>query len=452
MSSTLADIALPVPINRLFTYRIPPEFASLISPGKRALVPFGSKVLTGIVVGFPTSTTVKTLKSIKDVPDDVPTFSDELLQVTRWISEYYGVPWGEVLKAATPQGFAFESRRRVSLLVSFDKAQAELKRAPKQLKIIHALSDGPHTVSALQKSLKSRGIHSELRELERRGWVTIEEQIPEPKARPRFETVAHLVPDYQAVLKTLSRQLSEKQAKVLEALEKAEGEARTTDLLNRTGAALSTLKTLGVKGLLELRQREVLRRDEIDEPGPANHVHLNAAQRSALETVLNGVKAGKYGAFLLHGVTGSGKTEVYIEAIRDILSRGKTAIVLVPEISLTPQTVRRFRVHFGDRVAVMHSQMSIGERFDAWRLARDGKVSIVIGPRSAIFAPLANPGLLVVDEEHEASYKQFDAVPRYNARDVAVYRASLANAVVILGSATPSVESYYNAESGKYTL
>ncbi len=179
---------------------------------------------------------------------------------------------------------------------------------------------------------------------------------------------------------------------------------------------------------------------------------LTTHQQKALDAVVSAVESQSYKTFLLHGITASGKTQVYIEAMRKVLARGKNAIVLVPEISLTPQTVRRFKSHFGDSVAVMHSQMSAGERYDAWRLARDGRVNIVIGPRSAIFAPLENVGLIVVDEEHEATYKQFESSPRYHARDTAIVRAHQAQAVVILGSATPSAESYQNVLSDKYEL
>jgi primosomal protein N' (replication factor Y) len=200
-----------------------------------------------------------------------------------------------------------------------------------------------------------------------------------------------------------------------------------------------------------LVRREVLRHVAFEDE-PVYSVTLNSAQLAALEAIKSALDSGRYQSFLLHGVTGSGKTEVYIEALRHSLGRGKTAMVLVPEISLTPQTVRRFRAHFKNQVAVMHSRMSAGERYDAWRMARDGKVQIIIGPRSAVFAPLQNLGLIVVDEEHEASYKQFDASPRYNARDVAIVRASLTGAAVVLGSATPSVESYHNALQGKYKL
>ena len=174
----------------------------------------------------------------------------------------------------------------------------------------------------------------------------------------------------------------------------------------------------------------MFRRSEYEPDGPPPEIILNANQQYALNEITNATTEGKYRAFLLHGITGSGKTQVYIDAIRRVMALGKTAIVLVPEISLTPQTVRRFKAHFGDEVAVMHSQMSVGERYDAWRMAHQGKVKIVIGPRSAIFAPLENIGLIVVDEEHDSSYKQFDATPRYNARDVALVRASHINAVV----------------------
>jgi primosomal protein N' (replication factor Y) (superfamily II helicase) len=206
-------------------------------------------------------------------------------------------------------------------------------------------------------------------------------------------------------------------------------------------------------GLVERFTREVRRGGPDEAPGPPEPPRvLHAHQQAAFEAIAAQIRACAYGTFLLHGVTGSGKTEVYVAALREALEAGRTGLVLVPEIALTPQTVRRFRAPFGDRVAVVHSRMSNGERYDVWRSIREGRYPIVIGPRSAIFAPVDNLGLVVVDEEHEASYKQFDPAPRYHARDVAVVRARLNGAVCVLGSATPSLESWHNAHAGKYRL
>jgi len=453
MTPSLADIALPVPLDRQFTYLIPPDLRSLVSRGKRVIVPFGGKHLTGIIVHFPESTTVKGLKPVRDVLDSQPTFSEELLNLTKWISDYYLVPWGEVLRAATPQGFTHESKNLVRPTVALTEAVlAETKRSAKQQhRILSFLHDGPRTISFLQKHTKASALRAILREMQQKEWIVIEEQIHEPRARPKTETVVRLVPEYGSILGGLTRRLTAKQASIVAVLENS-GPAGSIELLRKTSAGSSILKALESKGLIELFHREVFRKETAEEPEAPKSMTLNAAQTNALTAVTVALDSGQYQSFLLHGITGSGKTEVYIEAIRHVLSVGKTAIVLVPEISLTPQTVRRFRSHFRDEVTVMHSQMSVGERFDAWRSARDGRVKIAIGPRSAVFAPLASVGLIVVDEEHEASYKQFDASPRYNARDVAIVRAAAANAVIILGSATPSVESYFNAQTGKYRL
>jgi primosomal protein N' (replication factor Y) len=224
------------------------------------------------------------------------------------------------------------------------------------------------------------------------------------------------------------------------------------DAAERSNVSAATIRSLSRRGLVELEQREELRDPYGGEVEPPPQLTMTARQRAAVDSVTAALDERAFRAFLLHGVTGSGKTQVYIESLRRALEHGRTAIVLVPEIALTPQTVRRFRSHFSGLVAVMHSQLSVGERYDAWRRARDGKAKIVIGPRSAVFAPLENLGLIVVDEEHDGSYKQYDATPRYQGRDTAIMRAKANDAVVLLGSATPSVESYANALTGKYRL
>lgn len=460
MPSLLADIALPVPIDHTFTYIVPPELKEQAQPGTRVLVPFGKKKLTGVIVGFPTETKVSGLKPISRLLDAHPTFSEEMLKLTRWISEYYFAPWGEVLRAATPQGLSLESKRIVRLTEGDVQSWIESTKstARKQQAILLALQKSKAlTVAQLQKRTGAKSIHALLNDLITKGWVVMSEELEKPKARPKLEKIVRISTAGLTTLRsnngaTSTTKLTAKQQLLLDALAETLEPVHVQTILKKTRSSLSTLKLLEAKGLVSITEREVIRTSEYEPTVPPPQFDLNQFQQLALDSIVQAIDAGKYKTFLLHGVTGSGKTQVYIEAIRKVIGMGKTAIVLVPEISLTPQTVRRFKSHFGNDVAVMHSQMSVGERYDAWRLAHQGKVKIVIGPRSAIFAPLQNIGLIVVDEEHEASYKQFDSIPRYNARDVAIVRASNNNAVVVLGSATPSAESYYNALKEKYEM
>ncbi|MBN2001421.1 primosomal protein N', partial [candidate division KSB1 bacterium] len=247
---------------------------------------------------------------------------------------------------------------------------------------------------------------------------------------------------------------SPKQAECLSfLLNSPDQEYNRADIIRALNISSSVITGLVMRGFVLLEQKQVIRDYYGDmDPGPPKKVKLNPDQRNALEKINVHLDFKKYATFLLHGVTGSGKTQVYIEAIYHVLEQKRTAIVLVPEISLTPQMVSRFRSHFGDTVAVFHSRMSPGERYDSWRATWEGKFNIVIGPRSAIYSPLKNIGLIVVDEEHENSYKQYDLTPRYHARDVSIMRAQLDNALVVLGSATPAVETFFNAWIKKYHI
>lgn len=455
MNQFLVDIALPVRIDHPFTYLVPPELIGSARLGSRALVPFGRKFLTGIIVGFPTKAPGKSLRPIRDVVDTTPPFSEELLKLTRWIAEYYFAPWGEVLKAATPVGFLPSGKRTVKLVKEQIGPLLEQTEpaAPKQYAILRALQkQGTLAVAQLQTKAKVTSIHAVLNEMAQKGWIEIHEEVAKTKAKPKYEKIVLLPNNAQALSPDNSLKLTPKQSEVINKLREYGAIAPIQHLLTETHASPATLKALAKKGLVTISEREIIRRAEYGPPEQIPQIILNDYQQHALAEIARAIANNAYKSFLLHGVTGSGKTQVYIEAIQKVLAQGKTAIVLVPEISLTPQIVRRFKAHFGDAVAVMHSRMSTGERYDAWRLAHEGNVKIVIGARSAVFAPLANLGLIVVDEEQEPSYKQFDAAPRYHARDIAIVRAHHNNAVVVLGSATPSVESYYNALRGKYQL
>ena len=457
-----ADVSLPVNLDREFTYLIPPGLESAALVGTRAVVPFGRKYATGLITGLPAATNVTGLKPIHDIIDPSPIVSDELLRLCRWIAGYYLSPLGSVLKAAMPQGFSPSSRRVVRALDALtpDALEELKKHAPKQAEAAaYILSKREASAADVARKTGARQIHALLNDLVHAGLIASEEQIPRPSVKPKVVEMVRrdlLNPD---LLRRALDALSPRKKKVrgliehLLAADTAPGASTAVaDLLRHTGATLTQFRGLVGSGVIVTERVEVSREQDFGTELQTLGIRLNDSQSAVLAAIRGAMERGGGGTYLVHGVTGSGKTQVYIEAIRFCLSLGKSAIVLVPEISLTPQMVRRFKSHFGADVAVVHSRMSPGERHDAWRRAYRGEARIVIGPRSAVFAPLTHLGLIVVDEEHEASYKQFDSSPRYNARDVAVVRGGHAGAVVVLGSATPSVESYSNAEGGKYTL
>lgn len=447
------EVAVPVPLLHTFTYALPPEMAPLVEKGCRLLVPFGTKLLSGIALGFSETASVPGIKPVRDILSASPVLSEKMLALADWMTKYYCAPPGEVLRSLLPQGLTTVSKREARLIKAPSPDELhELKSSASQAfrVLTELLSTSRMTASALQKKTGVKNIGGVLAELERRGFVRVEEELGHGASAPKVERFVQRIGAVDsAMLKGAKQQLLLERINGL-----PDAPYAVLELLKETGASLATLRSLVEKGIISIVEREVERREEqtYDEPPGAPIVALTTHQSTCLQELNAALAEGKHTAFLLHGVTGSGKTQVYIEAIRTVLTGGKTAIVLVPEISLTPQIVRRFRFHFGDQVIVMHSRMSPGERYDAWRYTLEGKYKIAIGPRSALFAPMKNLGLIVVDEEHESSYKQFDSSPRYNARDLAIVRGTLERAVVILGSATPSLESYYNALEGKYRL
>ncbi|HTO93771.1 MAG TPA: primosomal protein N', partial [Bacteroidota bacterium] len=457
-----ADVSLPVNLDREFTYLIPPELEHAALVGTRAVVPFGRKYATGLITGLPPSTNVTGLRPLHDIIDPAPIVSDELLWLCRWIAGYYISPLGNVLKAAMPQGFSPSSKRiaRATERLTLPALEDLKRRAPKQAEAAALiLEKGEASASEVQKKTGARQVNALLNELVRAGLVETEEYIPRPAVKPKFVDLVRRDLLNEESLRKALESLPLRRKRVRELLENLlatrgvpGGNMQVKEILRQTGAPLTQFRELVRSGVIVTERVEVSREQDFGTELQTLGIVLNDSQHQALAAIKGAMERGGGGTFLLHGVTGSGKTQVYIEAIRFCLSQRKTAIVLVPEISLTPQMVRRFKSHFGTDVAVVHSRMSPGERHDAWRRGYRGEARIVIGPRSAVFAPLANLGLIVVDEEHESSYKQFDSSPRYNARDVAVVRGGHAGAVVVLGSATPSAESYHNAQGGKYTL
>ncbi|MFQ5674708.1 MAG: primosomal protein N' [bacterium] len=457
MPETYVQVVFPLPLNQAFTYSVPDELKEIAKIGSRVIAPFGPRRLTGFIVGLSETTELSEIKPVQDILDLTPLVSDHMLALAQWIAEYYLCSLGEVLKATLPSVLMRSSRKVVESITSEAEFEAEriASGAPRQAQVLRYLSKCRRiSVNELKRRIGATCLHSSLIRLESRGLIQVQHFIPGAKVKPKIEKYVRIQVDSDELTDNITslQKKAPKQASCLRYLKIKKNDVPQREILKQTASSLPTLKALARAGLIEIRSRQVFRDYySADEWGEPKKITLNAEQKQALATITTAIKNECFTSFLLYGVTGSGKTQVYIDAIYQALAKGKTAIVLVPEISLTPQTVRRFRSHFRDKVAVLHSAMTSAERLDSWRRLKEGQASVAIGPRSAVFAPLENLGLIVVDEEHEASYKQ-DITPRYHARDVAVVRARSANAVVILGSATPSAESFYNAKMGKYKL
>lgn len=444
-----ASIAMPLPLNTPFTYRVPPEMIPFAETGRRALVPFGPRLLTGFILGVsenPGDLAPERIRDIQDIPDDEQVFDRHMLELASWVSDYYLSSVGEVLKAAMPSGTMVRSRVRVYL----DEARAAtIELTGNQAETADYLrKHGPSLLRNMQGALGGWAAGA-VRALERKDLVRMEREMTAPTARMKTERYVRPVEGSEATLSSRAR----KQAECLEALRAHPEGLPVAEFVERYGFSRGLLNALSDAGLAQYEEVEVLRRSKmLDQESTRTDHPLTPAQVECLRLISAECEGGNPRPTLLQGVTGSGKTRVYIELVRAALERGKGAIVLVPEIALTPQTVRFFTSVFPGRVAVLHSAMSPGERFDMWRLIHEGDCDVVIGPRSAVFAPLAAPGVIIVDEEHDHSYKQTDTAPRYHARDVAVVRGKLLGIPVVLGSATPSLESWHNARTGKYLL
>ncbi|MEM1271668.1 MAG: DEAD/DEAH box helicase, partial [Bacteroidota bacterium] len=417
------SVVLPLPVDQAYTYEVPAALVGEVRVGSRVVVPFGRRVLTGIVVGEGDAAEGRRLKPIQDVLDEEPAFTPEMLRLTRWMADYYLCSWGEAVRAALPAGIEVESKRLLH------RADAD-PSGPLATEVARILEDaGALSVEHLSTRASASVTLSFVRRLAEQGVVRIQTELVPPKVSVKTERTLHLAPalrDEHAFADALDVLRGDRQKSLLRTVAQAGDTLSQPAALKRAGATSSTANSLVKKGFLEAGERELIRTPLGELPavtGPPPARTLHPAQAEALQTIKAAISAERYEAFLLHGVTGSGKTEVYIAALKQTLDAGKSGIVLVPEIALTPQTVLRFRRHFGDEVAVLHSRMSAGERYDAWRQIRAGTRRVVIGPRSAVLAPVERVGLIVVDEEHESSYKQFDPAPRYHARDVAVWRA-----------------------------
>ncbi len=432
-----------------------------IAPGCRAVVPLGRRSVVGYCIRLSDAPPAFKTRPVAEVVDEEPLLSGEVLRLVKWVADYYCCGLYDAIKASLPQGIEIETEQYAHISTdNVEEAIGRYKRSRAKRAILETLASGEYvSFSDLEELTGVSNIVSHMRTLEQEGLVHVETVMERPKVRPKKIAHVRLLFPWTREEKmreavTILEKRAPKQVNVLTTLYTAYKQGREslplTELLKTTGASSGTVRALAEKELVAVEQVEQIRRytSHFTEEF-VQHV-LNSDQQRALESITTRIDEGTFESFLLYGVTASGKTQVYIETLRHALDTGKTALVLVPEIALTPQLVYRFTSAFGDDVIVMHSRMGLGERYDAWRLVREEKVRVVVGVRSAVFAPLKNLGVVVVDEEHEATYKQSDMTPRYHARDVAVVRARFNNCPVVLGSATPSGESWHNSVEKKY--
>jgi len=443
----VAEVAVTLPVPGRYHYLVPSTMAAKAQVGARVLVRFGQQKVTGVVVPTEHKPPVGVkLVPLSDVLDEEPALSAELVELCLWVAEYYEAPPGEVMKAALPAGSGVGAKRVWALTEAGEHAASGEGTAlpAKQAALIGRLSGGALPVAGLAEAVKR-----DLAALRERGLVEEVEQREAGRVRLRREKVAQLVEglDLEAARVKLVR--AKKQLVALEALVLSGG-AMTVSALNKLSAGV--VPQLRAAGIVTVSEREV----DLEAAPVADGMTVNAPpeltseQVVAVDAITGAMRAESRKPFLLHGVTGSGKTEVYLRVIAQALEAGKTALVLVPEISLTPQLAARFRARFGDLVAILHSGMSDQARLGEWSRLRRGEATIAVGARSAVFAPMTNIGVIVVDEEHDGSFKQDEGV-KYHGRDVALVRAQRAGAVAVLGSATPSLETYAHAQRGNYT-
>ncbi len=451
------DVALPVPLDAVFTYRIPQGMQPAV--GGRVLAPFRQQRLSGIVTELhdrPPRSGDKEVqaKNLLSVLDPAPVLDDQLLRLGKWIADYYLAPLGEVFRTMLPLGAEF--KRAISYritpegqmalhLAGMAGSSARARRTPQEqlteFRVLDYLADGENAKEAKLRAATSVS-KAVLADMVRKKWIAREDVSA---VRDATRTVQ------VAVLKSAEAKLNSNQRTLVDTLAAAGGRV-AVETLRSLDVPRTTLSTVVKRGLIEVVEEpaELTRSTLKARPSPFDY-QFSAPQAEALKRIQDSVNAREFAGMLLHGVTGSGKTAVYLAGMRSVLAAGRSAILLVPEIGLTPAMAADLHQVFGDEVAILHSALSDKERAEQWHRIKRGEARMVVGTRSAVFAPVADLALMIVDEEQDSSYKQ-EETPRYHARDVAVMRAKMANAAVVLGSATPSLESYFNAKQNKYTL
>jgi primosomal protein N' (replication factor Y) len=452
MSELYCDVALPVPLASLFTYAVPREMAETVRVGSRVLVPFRRRTFVGVVVTLGTQPPATAqVRPITQLLDLLPALPPSLMELGQWITSYYLAPPGEVFRAMLPPVTELRSRQELRLTPAGRAAIAEGLEgglSADELDALQEVERGEKRAgfAVLPKQEEKKALAARLL---RRGLLQLQEGVVGTKRR-----LQRVIAWKSGAAESLTH-LAEKEERIRQILEVERGPLPLPVLLRVAHVTRAVIERLVKQGLLESWEEPIDPGEDPFDAGFTPPVHeLNEGQAAAAAAIRGRLDAGEFGVSLLFGVTGSGKTEVYLRSVQETLARGKTAIVLVPEIALTLWIGRLCRSWFGARfegVAVLHSALSDVERAREWWRVRNGEARVVVGTRSAVFAPVENLGLIIVDEEQEGSYKQ-EETPRYHGRDVAIVRAQREKAAVLLGSATPSLESFHHARSGKYQL
>jgi primosomal protein N' (replication factor Y) (superfamily II helicase) len=456
MSFPYCHVALPVPLRTTFTYAVPEALRAVVQPGSRVLVPFRKKSMVGVVVELAEHAPRGTqIREIAKVLESVPALTPKLIEVAQWIARYYLAPVGEVFRAMMPPVTELRLEKEIVLTRAGHgaaenpgggRASRGLTEDEKSFLEKMKVKTGPVRFSLAAK-LGITG--AALQGLQHRGLIEIQESLLGKKRKSQVVVAWKGMPDSGA------EKLAEKEQNVRTLLETERGPLPLSQLLKLTHVSRTSIERMLKDGLLESWEEPLDRSEDPFDAGYTPPAHeLNEEQERAMKAIRARFELGEFGVQLLHGVTGSGKTEVYLRSVQETLARGKTAIVLVPEIALTLWIGRQCRAWFGAKfegVAVLHSGLTDVERAREWWRVRNGEARVVIGTRSAVFAPLEKLGLIIVDEEQESSYKQEEA-PRYHGRDVAIVRAKMEGALALLGSATPSLETYHHGRDGKYEL
>ncbi len=442
-NTTYFEVAIALPVSGTFTYGIQEEISLSVLPGKSVLVPFGSRSVTGYILGPGLANHSGEIKIIKDVLDEKPLFYESMIPFFRWVADYYMYPIGEVIKNSLPGGLNLNDVVLIEITEDGKKALLENNADGREYEILNSLSRSAHNLKKLFEKLGGNISTALIQSMKERGLIESRRELNRRTVRPRLEKYAVLlrsdIPEDRYFVQ---------RKKIIDALA-TEGEISVKTLKKKIPEAMGFLDYLNKAGYISLAKKRVYR-DPLGEPVEPDTVPQLSEEQKHVTSVVIGSLGKGFEAYLLAGVTGSGKTEVYIQVAAGAMALGYSVLVLVPEIALISQTARRFRARFGEHIAILHSGLSTGERYDQWTRIAEGKANIVVGTRSSIFAPLVNIGVIIVDEEHDTSYKQ-DSGLRYNARDLAVVRAKLEKGTVLLGSATPSLQSYYNVKVGKFT-
>ena len=436
------SVAVPLPVFGTYTYAVPEPLQPLIEKGKRVLVPFGNRKVSGYVMGPADSSEIPGIKPVEDILDAKPLFPEEMLPFFQWIAEYYVHPVGEVISEALPGGINLGEYLTLTRTEAGQKAATADSADDTDREVLNIIGNQSLRIKEIENHLGRNVSQAALQRMENQGWLKRRREIRGGRTRPKTERYVAAKTD-----RPDTASLSEAKKEILESIQSA-GKISAQSLNQLAPNASRHIKALQDKGFVQIYEKPVYRDPFGVTVTPDTPPALTLDQQHVLSDVCREIGNG-FAAFLLAGVTGSGKTEVYMQAAANALNLGFSALILVPEIALISEIERRFRARFGECIAVLHSGLSTGERYDQWMRIVNRESPIAIGARSAIFAPFSDLGLIIVDEEHDASYKQ-ESRCRYNARDLAVVRAKQSNAVVLLGSATPSIQSIYNVASRKF--